>query len=186
MNRFLSTLSEKINSIFSFARRPLVKLVAWPFDLVFLLLWKTIPAYRRIRPVFQRLIAIILIFTITITSLPPGQSPSGAEPIHSFSFDNLFIFLSNFSVYLLKSLKDGKFYIGQTDNIERRLNEHNSGFNISTKYRRPFSLIGYKTFKTQKEARWYEYEVKHHSDKKKKFIVDLRFGEPQGSEKVAK
>jgi putative endonuclease len=44
-------------------------------------------------------------------------------------------------VYILKSLKDGFKYTGITDNIVRRLNDHNSGKNKSTKNRRPFVLI---------------------------------------------
>ena len=34
-------------------------------------------------------------------------------------------------------------------------------------------LIGYKEFKTRNEARWLEYNLKHHSDKKHKFICML-------------
>ena len=76
-------------------------------------------------------------------------------------------------VYVLKSLKDGKLYIGQTNNVARRLKLHNSGKVKSTRVRRPFELIGYKAFRTKNEARWIEYNLKHHSDKKKKFIKDL-------------
>jgi len=41
-------------------------------------------------------------------------------------------------VYFLKSLKDGKFYVGVKDNFERRLAEHNNGLSKSTRGRRPF------------------------------------------------
>ena len=44
-------------------------------------------------------------------------------------------------VYVLRSLKDGNSYIGITDDLERRLKQHNSGSNASTKYRRPFEII---------------------------------------------
>ena len=30
-------------------------------------------------------------------------------------------------VYVIKSIKDGEFYTGFTDNLERRLLEHNQG-----------------------------------------------------------
>ena len=75
-----------------------------------------------------------------------------------------------FCVYLLKSLKDKKYYIGQTINVHKRFNMHNSGKVISTKSRIPFILIGFKKFQSRGEARWFEYDVKHHSDKKNKFI----------------
>jgi len=41
-------------------------------------------------------------------------------------------------VYVLKSMVDGKKYIGMTIDFDRRLKEHNSGFVTSTKARRPF------------------------------------------------
>ena len=44
-------------------------------------------------------------------------------------------------VYALLSDKDNNFYIGFTENIEQRLDEHNTGKNVSTKNRRPFKLI---------------------------------------------
>ena len=44
-------------------------------------------------------------------------------------------------VYILTSLKDSKRYIGMTSDLNRRLNEHNSGKVKSTKNRRPLELI---------------------------------------------
>ncbi len=44
-------------------------------------------------------------------------------------------------VYVLLSKKDDNFYIGFTENIDQRLDEHNAGKNISTKLRRPLSLV---------------------------------------------
>ena len=76
-------------------------------------------------------------------------------------------------VYALQSLKDNKYYFGQTGDPIKRVNLHNSGKVTSTKYRRPLILVGYKGFETRNEARWFEYNVKHHSDKKKKFIEEI-------------
>ena len=58
-----------------------------------------------------------------------------------------------FYIYILKSLKDNRTYTGYTDNIERRLFEHNSGQTNATKNRRPFELIFSEKFKTLKEAK---------------------------------
>ena len=46
-------------------------------------------------------------------------------------------------VYVIKSLKDHKNYTGITNNLERRLSEHNQGkiSTPSTKNRGPFKLI---------------------------------------------
>jgi len=49
--------------------------------------------------------------------------------------------MKNNFVYVLLSLKDQKRYIGLTNNLERRFNEHNSGQVKATKYRKPFKLI---------------------------------------------
>lgn len=76
-------------------------------------------------------------------------------------------------VYTLKSLKDGNYYIGQTNNPEKRTRLHNSGKVHSTKNRRPLVLVGYKSFKTRNETRWFEYNVKKHGDRKKKFLKEL-------------
>jgi putative endonuclease len=44
-------------------------------------------------------------------------------------------------VYVLLSKKDNKFYIGYTQNLKRRIKEHNAKRNFSTKSRLPVSLI---------------------------------------------
>ena len=55
-------------------------------------------------------------------------------------------------VYLLKSLKDGKQYIGSTITLNKRLQQHNAGTVTSTKYRRPLMLVGYQPCETLEEA----------------------------------
>ncbi|MBT4516507.1 MAG: GIY-YIG nuclease family protein [Candidatus Komeilibacteria bacterium] len=55
-------------------------------------------------------------------------------------------------VYILLSLRDKRFYIGQTNNLERRLSEHNQGKNISTFVRRPLELIFYEAYLNKKDA----------------------------------
>jgi putative endonuclease len=78
-----------------------------------------------------------------------------------------------FYVYLIKSRKDGKYYICYTENIERRLKEHNSGKNRSTKLRTPFIYIGSEKFENRGEARYREYELKNKPSLKKQFIKNL-------------
>lgn len=51
-----------------------------------------------------------------------------------------------FYTYVLLSLKDHKFYIGYTNNLKRRLEEHQLGKSLSTACRRPFQLIFYEAF----------------------------------------
>jgi putative endonuclease len=63
-------------------------------------------------------------------------------------------------VYILKSKKDGNLYIGSTNDLRKRLKEHNSGIVYSTKLRRPFELIYYEASKSEKDARKRESNLK--------------------------
>jgi putative endonuclease len=65
-----------------------------------------------------------------------------------------------FYVYILKSEKDGRRYIGKTNNLERRIKEHNSDQVSSTKSRRPFIILKTIECKTEPEARILEREYK--------------------------
>jgi len=62
--------------------------------------------------------------------------------------------------YVLKSDADGRLYKGMTENIERRIYEHNLGKNKSTRPYRPWRLVFSKSFKTRIEARNYEKWLK--------------------------
>ena len=65
-----------------------------------------------------------------------------------------------FYVYILKSKKDNKFYTGSTNNLRRRMNEHNSGLVFSTKSRVPFELVYYEAYKSESDARHREKNLK--------------------------
>lgn len=95
-------------------------------------------------------------------------------------------------VYILKSLKDNKYYIGQTNDLDRRIRQHMLGKVISTKYRRPFKIVGYKIYESRSQSMWVEHELKAHGDKKKKFIDRIinerpparRASGPEGGENI--
>ena len=63
-------------------------------------------------------------------------------------------------VYVLQSKKDRNLYIGHTENIDRRLRDHNNGKVKSTQKRRPFELIRKEEFSSRSEARWRERSLK--------------------------
>jgi len=65
-----------------------------------------------------------------------------------------------FYVYVIKSNKDNKLYIGYTNDLKRRIEEHRKGRSFSTKHRGPFSLIYYEAFKSQKDATAREKQLK--------------------------
>ncbi|MDH5475143.1 MAG: GIY-YIG nuclease family protein [Cyclobacteriaceae bacterium] len=46
-----------------------------------------------------------------------------------------------FHVYAIMSLNRNYIYVGFTNNLERRLLEHNNGYNKTTKPYRPFKLL---------------------------------------------
>lgn len=56
-------------------------------------------------------------------------------------------------VYILQSLIDSRTYIGYTDNLERRIKQHNSRKSKSTKYRAPFKLLFNEEFDNISEAK---------------------------------
>ncbi len=52
--------------------------------------------------------------------------------------------LAMFYTYVLKSLKDGKLYIGYTENLEKRIKCHQKGQVEATRNRRPLKLVYYE------------------------------------------
>jgi len=67
-----------------------------------------------------------------------------------------------FYTYVLYSIKHDHIYIGQTNNLEVRLQEHNSGICKSTKHYIPFQVIYYEEFQTRSESMKREKELKSH------------------------
>jgi len=79
--------------------------------------------------------------------------------------------LHNYSVYILEC-SDGSYYTGVTNNLERRLWEHNTGFNIGcyTYTRRPLILRYYEMTKYINQAILREKQLKGWSRKKKEAL----------------
>lgn len=65
-----------------------------------------------------------------------------------------------FFVYILKSKKDNNLYIEYTNNLRKRLEEHNQKKSFSTKYRVPFELLYYEAYKMEEDARTREHNLK--------------------------
>ncbi len=55
-------------------------------------------------------------------------------------------------VYVLESLKDNKYYIGQTSDLNRRIQEHNQGRVRWTKAHRPWKVLYCEEFENRTEA----------------------------------
>jgi len=65
-----------------------------------------------------------------------------------------------FYVYVLKSEKDGRFYIGFTTDLKSRFKKHQQGEVRSTFYRRPLELIYYEAYKNEQIAKKRERQLK--------------------------
>jgi putative endonuclease len=76
-----------------------------------------------------------------------------------------------FYVYILKSVKNGSYYVGTTRNISNRLKEHNSGETKSTRYLAPYEVIYSEPYGSLCDARRRERYIK--SRKSKKYIEKL-------------
>ncbi|MDO8497562.1 MAG: GIY-YIG nuclease family protein [bacterium] len=75
--------------------------------------------------------------------------------------------------YILRC-RDNTLYCGKTDNLEKRINEHNSGSSRSAKYTRgrtPVKLVYFEKFRTVGRALKREAEVKKWKKKKKEELV---------------
>src|SRR3989344_8712333 len=86
-------------------------------------------------------------------------------------------------VYILRSEKDKNLYVGTcSDNVEKRLQQHNQGRVRSTRLRRPFSLLYNEYFKTLFEARKKEWELKYTpwGGKLKKELISKAGGSSNG------
>ena len=55
--------------------------------------------------------------------------------------------------YILKSQKNGRLYIGSTDNLKRRVLEHNSGIGGRySNHNRPYKVIFYEAYIEKSDA----------------------------------
>ena len=75
---------------------------------------------------------------------PMADSPSAKTGKHNY--------IMSYFVYVLWSQRLRKRYVGYTDNIGKRIKEHNSGHNKFTKGGIPWELIHYEEFDTKIDA----------------------------------
>ena len=69
--------------------------------------------------------------------------------------------------------RDGSLYTGWTNNLEKRLKDHNSGRGAKyTKSRRPVLLAYYEEFATKEEAMRREWEIKQLKQLEKLLLIE--------------
>jgi putative endonuclease len=82
-----------------------------------------------------------------------GSSPH--EPTIPF-----FLGIRNGFVYILQSETTHRFYIGSTNDLTRRLEEHARNHNLATRGRGPWKLVHQEEYESLLEARRRELEIK--------------------------
>ena len=68
-----------------------------------------------------------------------------------------------YHVYVLKSQKNKRIYFGYTSDLNKRIKEHNSGNNESTRYFSPWKLVYYESFLSKNDAIKREKQLKKYS-----------------------
>jgi putative endonuclease len=59
----------------------------------------------------------------------------------SLSIRETGFFVMSYYLYIIKSLKDGSYYVGSTQNLTERIERHNQGRSTYTKSKRPWELV---------------------------------------------
>lgn len=73
--------------------------------------------------------------------------------------------------YIVKC-SDGTYYTGWTNNLEKRIQSHNSGTGAKyTRPRLPVTLVYYETFSTKQEAMRREYAIKQLNRQQKDSLI---------------
>ncbi len=80
--------------------------------------------------------------------------------------------MTDFSVYILEC-SDGSFYVGHTDDIRKRIAEHNNGIfrQCYTFSRRPVKIVFQQIMPSRNEAFCAERQIKGWSKAKKKALI---------------
>jgi putative endonuclease len=77
----------------------------------------------------------------------------------------------SYFVYILRSQKDGSYYIGSTQGLAERVQRHNQGRSLYTKARKPWIVVYSQEYQDRAKALKREKEIK--SKKKKGYIESL-------------
>src|SRR5690242_11952215 len=70
----------------------------------------------------------------------------------------------SFWLYILQSQATSRFYIGQTQDIEKRLAYHNANYSKALKNRGPWRLVHSEEYATRSEAMLRERQIKSWKD----------------------
>ncbi|MFH1183278.1 MAG: GIY-YIG nuclease family protein [Candidatus Moraniibacteriota bacterium] len=66
-------------------------------------------------------------------------------------------------VYIAKSARTGKLYIGCTNDLRKRIKEHNNNKSLYTKFKGPWETRYYEAFYSKEDAFEREQKLKRHA-----------------------
>ncbi|MBJ7392052.1 MAG: GIY-YIG nuclease family protein [Chthoniobacterales bacterium] len=75
----------------------------------------------------------------------------------------------NYFVYAIQS-QCGRVYVGQTDDFEQRLSQHNKGQVKSTREDRPWHLLKIEAFPSREGARYFEWQLKKSRGRRSRWL----------------
>lgn len=70
-----------------------------------------------------------------------------------------------FYLYILQSQSSGRYYVGQTQNLEERIAYHNANYSKSLKNRGPWKLVYSEAYATRSETVRRERQIKSWKDR---------------------
>jgi putative endonuclease len=77
----------------------------------------------------------------------------------------------NFTVYILQSLRTGRYYLGQTKNLEERIAYHHANYSKALRNRGPWKVVHTESYGSRSEAMKRESYIKRQKDRR--FIEQL-------------
>ncbi len=77
-------------------------------------------------------------------------------------------------VYIVKSTIKNWYYVGSTEDVSKRLKEHNAGITASTKPYAPFELVVSEEYNSKTQAIKRELKIKRNHALKKSLIPGLK------------
>lgn len=100
----------------------------------------------------------------------------GVDPTLTFK-------LYNEEMYYFYVIQDEllNLYFGSTDNLKRRLKEHQTGLSVYTKRSKSWHLVYYEAFYSESDAREREQKVKNNTGTKKHLLKRIQRSRQFGS-----
>jgi putative endonuclease len=85
-------------------------------------------------------------------------------------------------VYAIRSILNGRIYIGQTENLEKRIEFHNKGKVKSTKNQGPWEFVAVQNVESRAKATWVEKNLKNSHGARLRWLKEYAHKNASGPE----